>query len=85
MKQKREPVTHEEALSIFYGGVIELAHKPLPFRCKCDGTTYKVKDWDGEYLDTAVMSLPETFKHIRSYHKEFVIKKTKEEMEQVSI
>lgn len=32
---KHEPITHNQAIEQYYGGLIEIAAKPFPWKCKC--------------------------------------------------
>lgn len=71
MRTKRQAITHEQALTIFWGGVHAIAQKPFPWKCKCgEGEAYHVNQlWD----------------HVRKAHKEYVIRKSKVKSDQLTI
>lgn len=56
MKSKKEPITHEQAINEFYGGVLKLAESPFPWKCKCKGGK--------------AYSMRELFEHVTEGHGE---------------
>lgn len=74
-RQKEPAMSHETALNLYYGGVHGLSSMPIPFKCKCGGTTYPaISETTGELVAVPVMHVEDIFKHIRKVHKERIKK-----------
>lgn len=71
-KQQTNPMTYTQALDEYFGGLKALARKPLPFKCRCGGTTYTDENDKGESVEKAILSLTEIYQHIRKNHRERV-------------
>lgn len=62
MKQQEQPITLEQGIDEYFGGLLTLAKSTLPWKCKCKAEA-------GE-----CMSLSQIKDHIRHEHKERIIK-----------
>ncbi len=56
MKTKQEPMTHHQAIEQYYGGLVEIAIKPFPWKCKCG--------------HKGALSVTDIFAHVKDGHGE---------------
>lgn len=73
MKAKREPMSPNEAVDKYFGGISGLNAMALPYKCSCGSSTYTKKEKDefgDDTIELPIMDISGVFKHIRRVHGE---------------
>lgn len=77
MGKTKSYLTFKKTLNIYFGGIKEIALKPLPFQCRvCKSTRTTLRDKKTGYSSVKYhMGIKDIWFHIRRDHKEVVKKK----------